>query len=230
MALDINRIRVLCFDVDGTLSDTDDKWVDKLNKVLHPVRGIFPGKSPHRFSRRVIMITDTPGNLGYTILDSLGLDAQVARLLGYMAKRKGKKKESFWLIPQTLEMLTELHKEYPLSIVSARGENSTRAFLDHYDLTRFFQVITCGQTVKYTKPFPDPILHTASQMNFEPHECLMIGDTTVDIKAGKRAGAQTVGVLCGFGSERELRRAGADLILKSPADLVSLLLNRELPA
>ena len=63
----------------------------------------------------------------------------------------------------------------------------------------------------------------ARQMGLEPQECVMIGDTTVDIRAGKAAGAQTVGVLCGFGDEKELRRAGADLILPSTADLAQVL-------
>ena len=52
----------------------------------------------------------------------------------------------------------------------------------------------------------------------------MVGDTTVDIRAGKAAGAQTVGVLCGFGQEPELRRAGADLILPDTAALAQVLL------
>jgi phosphoglycolate phosphatase-like HAD superfamily hydrolase len=51
----------------------------------------------------------------------------------------------------------------------------------------------------------------------------MIGDTTVDILAGRAAGAQTVGVLCGFGEEEELQRAGADLILPGTSALVSIL-------
>ena len=59
-------------------------------------------------------------------------------------------------------------------------------------------------------------------MSVSADHCLMIGDTTVDIRAGKAAGAQTVGVLCGFGTERELRRAGADLILQSTADLMEI--------
>jgi phosphoglycolate phosphatase len=50
----------------------------------------------------------------------------------------------------------------------------------------------------------------------------MIGDTVSDILAGKNAGAQTVGVLYGFGEEKELRQAGGDLIIKSTADLVDL--------
>lgn len=47
----------------------------------------------------------------------------------------------------------------------------------------------------------------------------MIGDTTVDMRAGKAAGAQTLGVLCGFGEEDELKQLGADLIVKSTSDL-----------
>jgi phosphoglycolate phosphatase len=65
-------------------------------------------------------------------------------------------------------------------------------------------------------------------MGVRPEECLMIGDTTVDMRAGKAAGAQTVGVLCGFGEEEELRRLGADLILKSTADLPAVF-NQETP-
>ena len=48
----------------------------------------------------------------------------------------------------------------------------------------------------------------------------MVGDTSVDIRAGKAAGAQTVGVLCGFGEESELRGQHADMILSMTAELV----------
>jgi phosphoglycolate phosphatase-like HAD superfamily hydrolase len=51
----------------------------------------------------------------------------------------------------------------------------------------------------------------------------MVGDTTVDIRAGKTAGAQTVGVLCGFGEEKELKDMGADLILSSTPELLHVL-------
>jgi phosphoglycolate phosphatase len=63
----------------------------------------------------------------------------------------------------------------------------------------------------------------AEKMGVKPHECLMIGDTTVDIHAGRSAGAQTVGVLCGFGEENELKAMGADLILSSTHEIVNVL-------
>ena len=46
-------------------------------------------------------------------------------------------------------------------------------------------------------------------------------------KVGKAAGAQTLGVLCGFGQESELRQAGADVILASTAQCASVLLPQE---
>jgi phosphoglycolate phosphatase len=61
-------------------------------------------------------------------------------------------------------------------------------------------------------------------MNISPENCMMVGDTTVDIRAGKSAGAQTVGVLCGFGEEYELRKLGADVILEDTTKLVDVLI------
>lgn len=51
----------------------------------------------------------------------------------------------------------------------------------------------------------------------------MVGDTTVDIRSAKSAGAQSVGVLSGFGGEKELERAGANLILKDITELMDFL-------
>ena len=51
----------------------------------------------------------------------------------------------------------------------------------------------------------------------------MIGDTTIDIRTGVAAGAQSVGVLCGFGTEDELRATGAELVLRTTSDLLGVL-------
>ena len=96
-------------------------------------------------------------------------------------------------------------------------------FLNQYNLVPYFKCIATGQTCEHTKPFPDPILWAAREMGVLPEACLMVGDTGVDIRAGKAAGAQTVGVLCGFGEEAELREHGADTILSITAELVQVL-------
>jgi len=42
MSIDTSRIHAICFDIDGTLRNTDDQYVEKLQKWLHWVRFILP--------------------------------------------------------------------------------------------------------------------------------------------------------------------------------------------
>jgi len=225
MTLDISIIQALCFDVDGTLSDTDDMWVAKFSKTISPL-GFFTrdGDLTHA-ARWMIMALESPGNVFYEAFDRIHLDDDIAKLYNAFAHRKiGKKPKKFWIIPGVFEMLSFMVHRYPMTIVSARDDYSTNLFLNQFNIRSLFKSVITAQSCIYTKPFPDPILLAANHMEVSPQHCLMIGDTTVDIRAGKAAGAQTVGVLCGFGTERELRRAGADMILKSTADLLDLFL------
>jgi phosphoglycolate phosphatase-like HAD superfamily hydrolase len=221
MGLDISRVRGLCFDVDGTISDTDDLWVNRFERFVKPARFALRGRSTKEAARRFVMAIETPGNLAYHLLDRLHLDDEMAGVFNFMAKHgiRGGKRHEYWIVPGVKEVLERLQPHYPMSVVSARDERSTLAFLDHFGLRDLFVTVVTAQTCTYTKPYPDPVLHAASVMGVKPAECLMIGDTTVDIRAGRGAGAQTVGVLCGFGQKPELERAGADLILSSTADL-----------
>lgn len=224
MAIDPTRIKAICFDVDGTLSDTDDMWVNNFSTKMKGLKWMFPNKDIRPFARWLVMALETPGNLVYELLDRLHLDDDVARLYSRMAKSKlGRKPHHFWLIPQVEEMLHDLAERYPMAVVSARDANGTNMFLDQFGFQPLFKAVATSQTCTYTKPFADPILWAAEQMAVDPQDCLMIGDTTVDIRAGKAAGAQTVAVLCGFGTEGELRRAGADLILNSTHELLEYL-------
>jgi N-acetyl-D-muramate 6-phosphate phosphatase len=224
MALDLARIKAICFDVDGTLSDTDDQWVSALGERLKPLRGLFPNGDTRPFARRFLMWAETPGNLAYNLLDRMNLDDEAARLYSFLRRRgMGKKPGNFWLVNGVGKTLSILAQRFPLAVVSARDQAGTQAFLNQFQLTGHFRAVATALTCQYTKPFPDPILWAAAQMGVSPQNCLMVGDTTVDIKAGKAAGAQTVGVLCGFGTENELRRAGADLIIPITSALVDVI-------
>jgi phosphoglycolate phosphatase-like HAD superfamily hydrolase len=119
-------------------------------------------------------------------------------------------------------MLKELSKNIPLGVVSARDEASSLAFINQFNLGPYFQTVVTSQTCRRTKPFPDPLLCAAGQLDIAAENCLMVGDTTVDIRAANLAGMQSLGVLCGFGTERELIRAGATQILNSPVELIQL--------
>jgi phosphoglycolate phosphatase-like HAD superfamily hydrolase len=217
--LNIPRIRALCFDVDGTLSDTDDLYVQKVARFFPH----FLFRDPARAARRFVMWVEAPGNALLGLTDTIGLDDEIIALIDWISRHRKMSSRKFLLVPGVGEMLEHLKGKYPMAIVSARDENGTMRFLEQFDLVKYFDVIVTGQSAEHTKPYPDPILLAARNMNVKPEECLMIGDTTVDMRAGKSAGTQTVGVLCGFGEEDELLKMGADMILKSTPDLMDTL-------
>ncbi len=222
--LELSRIRALCFDVDGTLRDTDNQYVAALARWLRGVRFLFPAGNPAPFARKAIMALESPGTFLYSLPDRLGIDFQLAKIAESIERRLPHRPAGqFTLIPGAREMLAAVGQHYPLAVVSARDERTTFAFLRQFDLEPLFACVATALTCRHAKPYPDQIVWAAQRMGVSPSTCVMIGDTTVDVRAGRAAGAQTIGVLCGFGEEKELRRAGADAILPSTADLPTLL-------
>ena len=219
MPLDLSRIKALCFDVDGTLSDTDNLYAGKVSHFLP--RFLF--KDPDHRARRFVMWIEAPGNAMLSLADTLGIDDEMVSVIEWLSRHSKRSSREFLLVPGVDEMLKQLHGRYPMAVVSARDEKGTMAFLEQFDLVKYFDVIITGLSAKHTKPYPDPVLLAAKIMSVVPENCLMIGDTTVDVRAGKSAGAQVVGVLCGFGEEAELIKMGADLILPTTPKLIDVL-------
>ena len=223
MPLDPGRIKGLCFDVDGTISDTDDAWVDRITRWIAPLHRLIQPRQARRFARWLVMFTESPMNAVYYSMDALSLDDNFARLFDRLVRKRGMRGSKFILMNGARELLDTARSHYPLTVVSARDALTTGHFLHQFSLQDHFVDVITSQTCEHTKPFADPILFAAERMQVPPEACLMIGDTTVDILAGKHAGAQTVGLLCGFGTENELRRAGADLVLNDLHELYTLL-------
>jgi HAD superfamily hydrolase (TIGR01549 family) len=219
MSLDLPRIKALCFDVDGTLSDTDNLYAQNISRFFPH----FLFKNPDRAAHRFIMWVKAPGNALLELADTIGIDDEMIGIIHWLSRRRRYSPKKFLLVPGVGEMLKQLHGRYPMAVISARDEDGTMAFLKQFDLVKYFDVIITGLSAEHTKPYPDPILLAAQKMGVAPEACLMIGDTTVDIRAGKSAGAQTVGVLCGFGEEPELQKMGADLILEDTPKLLDVL-------
>ncbi len=213
------KIHALCFDVDGTLSDTDDLYAQQVARYFP--RFLF--KDPDHAARHFVMWMEAPGNALLGLADRFGMDDEMVAVLHWVSRRRKRSQRGFMLIPGVDELLKQLHGRYPMAVVSARDERGTMAFLEHFGLVKYFDVVVTGLSAAHTKPYPDPVLLAAQKMNVPPANCLMIGDTTVDIRAGKSAGAQTAGVLCGFGERPELERMGADIILEDTTKLLEIL-------
>jgi phosphoglycolate phosphatase-like HAD superfamily hydrolase len=110
-----------------------------------------------------------------------------------------------------------------LAVVTTRGVGDTEAFLEQHNLRPIFETLVTRESTWRLKPHPAPIRHAARQLGVPVESCVMVGDTTVDVKSARRAGAWAVAVLCGFGEREELERAGAHVVLEHTSHLSSLL-------
>jgi phosphoglycolate phosphatase len=221
---DPSRVRAILFDIDGTLADTDDTSVQRMTRWLRPFRRILPRRDPAAFARRLVMAAESPGNWLLGWLDRAGLDERVGPLLDTLHWIRGERSQRDWaLVPGVEHMLEALAREFPLAIVTARDQRSSASFLETSGLGKYFSSVVTARTCRRGKPHPAPLRFAAEQLLVPAEHCLMVGDTTVDIRAGLAAGTQTVAVLCGFGEREELSRAGAHLLLESTADLERVL-------
>jgi phosphoglycolate phosphatase-like HAD superfamily hydrolase len=223
MPFDPSRVKAVLFDLDGTLADTDDEYVRRAGAFVRRLNFLFPRADPTRFLRWSMMMAETPLTHLMGIPDWLGIDAPLARAADWLADRSSPATRGHFVLIDGVEpMLARLGGHFPLAIVTARGGRMTRNFVEQFGLAERFGALASAQTVAHTKPYPDPVLWAARQLNVPVEQCVMIGDTTVDMLAGKRAGAQTIGVLCGFGERGELERSGADLIVDATPEVEGL--------
>jgi phosphoglycolate phosphatase-like HAD superfamily hydrolase len=225
MTFDPARVQAVLFDLDGTLADTDDQFIRRAGEMMRRLNGLFPEHDPTHFLRWSLMVSETPLNLLMGLPDRLGLDAPLAQLADWMGQH-GRLTTSarFELMAGVDGLLPRLAERYPLAVVTARNAREAGAFLEQFGLGGNFRAVASALTAPHTKPYPDPVLWAARALGVPVENCLMIGDTTVDILAGQRAGAQTIGVLCGFGERRELEQTGANAIIEHTTHLEALLL------
>ena len=113
MPLQVSRIRAICFDVDGTLSDTDDVMVAQLSELLKPFHCLFPGKDLTRVARSMVMEAEAPANFLYGVPDLIGLDDELFALKDWLVRLSKKKTRPFQLVPGTMEMLETLCQTLP---------------------------------------------------------------------------------------------------------------------
>jgi phosphoglycolate phosphatase len=105
------------------------------------------------------------------------------------------------------------------AVVSNKPEGFSRRILAGLGLENRFCTILGGDSIKKRKPDPESLLKAMDSCMALPPETAMIGDSAVDIAAGKAAGVFTCGIRGGFRPEGELEAAGCDLIIEDLLEL-----------
>jgi HAD superfamily hydrolase (TIGR01549 family) len=215
------RTKALFFDLDGTLIDTDDAFVETWAGRLEGWSRGLVGDDARPLLRRALVAAESPVNRIISLLDAVGLDDNIFSIGDRLRRIRGLRTHGrFVAIDGVLDTIRSLQSSYQLGVVTTRSRTDAMAFLRQYELQRLIEVVTTREDTWRLKPHPEPILRTISSLGLSPSQCVMVGDTTVDMVSAKGAGTFAVGVLCGFGEHKELVEAGADLVLDKTAELV----------
>jgi HAD superfamily hydrolase (TIGR01549 family) len=112
------------------------------------------------------------------------------------------------------ELMARLKQRgHPLVLASSAKPKEIDYYLDLLDARELADAWTGAADVEATKPAPDLVLAAMDKVRTD--DAVMIGDSTWDCEAAKRAGVQTVAVLTGGFAEAELRDAGAVAVYES---------------
>jgi HAD superfamily hydrolase (TIGR01549 family) len=211
-------VEAVLFDLDGTLVETDDALAEQLAERLEPVSRVLPGRDTDRAARRLVMASEGPANGVLTFLDKLGLDDESFVLARSLRRRKARKQfAEVRLVSGAVDVLRELADRYRLGIVTTRSLAEAKALLERHGLQDLVPVVVARDSTHRLKPHPLPVQEAAEQLGVDVRRCAMVGDTRVDLRAAKEAGAVAVAVLSGFGGRRDL--ADADITLEDVTEL-----------
>ena len=91
--------------------------------------------------------------------------------------------------------------------------------LDEAGVAGLVEVVICAGDAARKKPHPDPLILCCEKMGLQGGVCAYVGDTSIDMAAGKAAGMKTIGVLTGFDNHEDLSLKNPDCIIDCLSDL-----------
>ncbi len=210
-------VKLLIFDLDGTLADTGQDIADALNYSLSP------------FGVREYSVDETKAMVGSgisSLLNSLvppdasSPDAEeevTSRFLDFYAEHLMRNTYAYPHVQETLEQLGA----YTKVVLTNKRTAYSREIIEKLGIAQHFDLIWGSDSVREKKPSPVAILDLLNHYSVSKEEAVMIGDSNFDVQAAKAAGIHVVAVTYGFRPREKLQ--GADYIIDSFNDLLKVI-------
>jgi phosphoglycolate phosphatase len=219
---DPKRIRLLVFDLDGTLIDSRLDLIRSVNAMLRHIGrpeldgdliASYVGDGAPALIRRALGGRD----------DEPLFRAALDYFLGYYRLHKLDHTTVYEGIPEVLSGLAQpsngAHRL--MAVLSNKPVNPSRDIVQALGLRDFFVRIYGGNSFATKKPDPLGVQTILHETDIRAEEALMIGDSSVDVLTGRNAGLWTCGVTYGF-SPLSLKEAPPDVLVETPRELGEL--------
>ena len=211
--------RGLVFDLDGTLVDSLDDIMLHLNAALaekglpgwsRPEVGEWVGYGAENLVIRAVphpeMVADT--------------------LARFRAHYRARPVVHTCLYPELAAAIDRVSPGRKLAVLSNKPHDLTVRVCEQLLGAWPFAVIAGAQSGKPHKPDPRALLDVCNELALSPSECVMIGDSEVDVATARAAGVPSIAVSWGLRALTIIEAAGPDHLVHTPAELAALFTDR----
>jgi phosphoglycolate phosphatase len=215
-----DQIELILFDLDGTLVDSvgDLAWCGNemlraLDMPLHDPQAArdWVGNGLERLVKRVL--TGDMDAEPDEALFKTGLDLFNRFYADHASDHS-------LLYPGAIEALQHLARlELKLACVTNKPEPFTSALIKAMGLTEYFGLVVAGNTTARIKPDPMPLHYAADHFSVAYDKCLMVGDSSNDVKAARAAGFNIICVPYGYNHGNDIRDSNPDLVVENLIEL-----------
>jgi len=221
--IDVHDIRLLIFDLDGTLIDSRLDLVHSVNATLrHMGRPELPDD---------LIASYVGDGAPMLIRRALGADADNEPLvsggleyfLAYYREHKLDHTIVYDGVVEALGRIRQAQNGVPrrMAVLSNKPVNPSRAIVEALGLSPFFIHVYGGNSFPTKKPDPHGAQTILRETKTPPEQTLIVGDSAVDVITGRNAGLWTCGVTYGF-APHTLRDAPPDVLIDRPQELAEL--------
>jgi len=212
----IKGVRLVIFDLDGTLVDAYPAITSSVNHTLKSLGYPAADKGAIRkavgWGDRNLLKAFIPGN---------DLDKALSI---YRKDHSGSLLKGSKLLPGAGKALSYLkRKGYLLAIASNRPTRFSMIIIRHLKLARFFDYILCADKLEHIKPHPQILQKILRRLKVSREEAVYIGDMYIDIRTGKAARMRTVAVATGSSSLKELKAQRPLRVIREIGSLTAML-------
>lgn len=204
------KVKGILLDLDGTIVDSKDAYCEAMKTALEKTGQKTAGvQGVNEIPKRLelgLPIDDVIN--GVNVKEFLNIYLKV-----YYEATVTKAKP----MPYIKETLENLSGKVKLGVVTLRHVPKSKVVeeLERFKLAECISSVVTALDTRFPKPSPEALIKCSSQMGLETCECAVVGDSVVDVRAGKAAGAKTVAVLSGIFTRKELETEKPDLILEN---------------
>ncbi len=210
-------VRNILFDLDGTLTDSADGITRSIEGAIESLGQSSPPRE------ELVQFIGTPLRDIFVLLldtsDPIKIDAAIDayrerfETVGFSENR---------VYDGISDLLVELQERgYALFVATAKGQRDANRVIDHFGLNAHFAQVFGVETDVERRDKSALVARILADQDIHPSTAAMIGDRSTDMNAARQTRIRAIGAGWGYGSNAELREAGADSIVANPSEVLA---------